>query len=378
MRKILIFTIALAIALSAAACGRVEESAASPSAAAEQEPEENTDIVAVVNDELILLEEVTYAADSALTVMGFEKSEYSDEELLELYNGILDELIYSALERQQAEKMGYAELDEKDAALAQSYVENELAERYEHFYDTARAEAGENADEDRIGIMTAQLIADYVADTKETDEYLLRKYSMSIAVENMYAELTAELDVSDDEMQLGYEERVEQDRQTYTEHEDYFASDRTTNLLYYNLPGYRYVKHIMVSDEEKANEILALTQGTDFDNLIIEYSEDTGSEGFENGYAVCRGCEEFGEEFVNAAMALEKPGDISGIVKEGGFWHIIKYVSDIKEGPVSFEEVKDDLYEELLFNKTEEYKSTVRNEWKKEADIKLFPEIFGL
>ena len=88
-------------------------------------------------------------------------------------------------------------------------------------------------------------------------------------------------------------------------------------------------------------------------------------------YAVCEGMTSFDSAFVDAAMALNSVGDISGKIRGETYgYYIIKYVGDDTEGPVDYESVKDALHSALLKTKQDETYTAAVNQWVEEAGIK--------
>ncbi len=342
-----------------------------PTAGATASPEANTDIVAIVDDELILKDEVTSLAEDYYASMGTDESAEDKEEL---YSSLLDGLIRELVERHKADELKYTELSDEDMALALEYREQLFDERYAYFYDGIKAETPD-ADEDTLIEYTDAAVLLYIQETGETDEQVLESYVYEIALANMYDDLTCSASVSEAELIAGYDERVAADEMTYTEHPDYFASDKTTNLIYYNLPGYRYVKHILLNDAETAEKVLGLTETQDFDALMAEYTSDAGSADFINGFAVCEDCELYTEGFADAAMALESVGDISGVIELSDGFHIIKYVADIPEGAEPLDTMRASLEEELLQQKRNDIYAKLLTEWTEQADIKYYYDI---
>ena len=87
---------------------------------------------------------------------------------------------------------------------------------------------------------------------------------------------------------------------------------------------YMAAKHILVSDKEKAADILnEIKNGADFDELMNEYSEDPGLYTNPDGYVFTDG--EMIEEF-EAAVKKLKVGEVSGIVESEFGYHIIKRI----------------------------------------------------
>ena len=122
----------------------------------------------------------------------------------------------------------------------------------------------------------------------------------------------------------------------------------------------------------KADEVYALAtaEGADFDALISEYNEDTGMP--ENGYAVREGYSRFVEPFVQAAMALEKVGDVSEPAESTYGYHIIQYAAEVQEGTVDTEEVRESIRSSLQSTKESQKASETLDAWISAADVKTY------
>ena len=244
--------------------------------------------------------------------------------------------------------------------------------------------------------------------------------------------------VSDEEIRVALDERVESEKTSYEADKTVFGSKLNNNeVCCYAPAGYRYVKHILIkyTDEDadviaavetalndaravyssaqqdgsaavkealdaaqtaydaalaaaaeniraKADEVYALAtaEGADFDALMAEYGEDPGMQiepTMTNGYAVCEGFP-FVEPFLNAALALENTGDVSGPVMSRYGCHIIKYVSDIPEGVrMTLDEAREALGPALLSEKQQTAWREALARWISEADIRCWPERMG-
>ena len=80
--------------------------------------------------------------------------------------------------------------------------------------------------------------------------------------------------------------------------------------------------------------------------LLAEYGEDPGmtyEPYMTDGYLVWADCESWVTSFRDGAMALEKVGDVSEPTEGYYGYYIIKYVSDVPEGPVALDEVRINL-----------------------------------
>ncbi len=121
--------------------------------------------------------------------------------------------------------------------------------------------------------------------------------------------------------------------------------------------------------------IEALANGGDWDALAEEKNEDPGMQAgapnAERGYAVAAGMTNFDSAFVDAALALEKIGDVSAkIPGNSNGYYIIKYVSDEPEGPIALDSVKDSIYDALFSSAKDSVYTTTVAEWVEAAGIK--------
>lgn len=125
--------------------------------------------------------------------------------------------------------------------------------------------------------------------------------------------------------------------------------------------------------DEKADAVLAqlAEEGADWQKIMDENNEDEGMKDNEKGYAVATGMTNFDAAFVDAAMALEKIGDISPKTKGNYGYYIIRYESDEAEGPVALDAVKETLSSSLLTTKQNDAYEATKAQWVDEAGIKV-------
>ena len=125
--------------------------------------------------------------------------------------------------------------------------------------------------------------------------------------------------------------------------------------------------------DEKADAVLAqlAEEGADWQKIMDENNEDEGMKDNEKGYAVATGMTNFDAAFVDAAMALEKIGDISPKTKGAYGYYIIRYESDEAEGPVALDAVKETLSSSLLTTKQNDAYEATKAQWVDEAGIKV-------
>ena len=124
-----------------------------------------------------------------------------------------------------------------------------------------------------------------------------------------------------------------------------------------------------------ADEILTeLELGADWDTLMADKTQDPGMQSgvtAERGYAVSADMTSFDSAFVEAAMALENIGDVSGKIRGTTYgYYIIKYVGDAEEGFVALDEVKETIQSSLLSSKQSTTYSDTLQGWVDADDFK--------
>ena len=128
--------------------------------------------------------------------------------------------------------------------------------------------------------------------------------------------------------------------------------------------------YLLTYPEEMSTSVKA--EGADWQAIMDEKNQDPGMKNNEKGYAVAAGMTNFDSAFVDAAMALAKPGDISDKVRGTSYgYYIIRYESDEAEGATPLDDVKETISCALLSTKQNEVYNTTVNQWVEEAGIKV-------
>ena len=128
--------------------------------------------------------------------------------------------------------------------------------------------------------------------------------------------------------------------------------------------------------QSKTDEVYNSVKDADeakFIEVIVDKSEDTGmqtEEAAKKGYLV--GPEDgMVTEFSQAATAL-KAGEVSKPVATYYGYHIIRSIKNLKEGKVDFEDVKDEITEQLTTEKKNTEWDSMIKAWKSESKIKTY------
>lgn len=166
--------------------------------------------------------------------------------------------------------------------------------------------------------------------------------------------------------------------------EDTAANRAVLTAAVENLPGeIAALEADVAAATEKAAAAIQLTideiqaklaAGEDFNALIDEYNQDPGMTSDSVGYAVSAVSTNWVPEFTKASMALAAIGDVSAPVQSSYGIHIIQYASDIPEGEIGFETVREELYSELLESKQEYHYSDVMQSWGENSGAKIYED----
>ena len=125
-------------------------------------------------------------------------------------------------------------------------------------------------------------------------------------------------------------------------------------------------------DEETDAILASLADGADWDALMEEKNQDPGMASNPMGYAVAEGMTGFDQAFVDAAMAIDEIGKYSDKVRGNSYgYYIIRYDSDVPEGPVALDDVKDTISSNLLATKQNNTYNETLAKWVEEAGIKV-------
>lgn len=130
--------------------------------------------------------------------------------------------------------------------------------------------------------------------------------------------------------------------------------------------------------QNKIDEIKkAVGAGTDFSAIIDKYSDDTNEQNTQKGgYPIHPDSPNWPAEFLRAASALEKPGDISEPVLTDLGVHILYYASDIPEGEHELTEEEHKTLEESALNYYQNQAlDALIDSWRGDCDVETHPEL---
>ena len=337
----------------------------------------------------------TVPIDDAQIEFSYYASMYENyglaDEIPALRQEIADFYVRYYVTQQAAAQLGLDQFTEEElagfAASAQEAYDG-MVEQYKSYF------AADDLTEEEIAAQTASFLADN-GYTLESVEQSVRENAL---VERFYAHAIEGVEVTDEAVQALYDEQVAAQQASYEEDASQFEYDvMYGNDIYFVPEGFRSVYHILLLLDEDAQTTLYELQtrqaeiareleadgadtealnaenaaiqaqidelcadlmarvmeireridaGEDFMALMEEFGEDPGMQSepyMSKGYYVSADSAMWEPNFRDAAMALEKVGDVSEPVLTGYGIHLILYSADLVPGAVPLEEVREGL-----------------------------------
>lgn len=151
-----------------------------------------------------------------------------------------------------------------------------------------------------------------------------------------------------------------------------------TNRALYQTRKQIKASHILLKDEAEAQKVLkrAKAPGANFAALAKEYSQDraTKDRGGDLGYFSPG---RMVRQFEEVAFALEKPGDISDIVKTPFGYHIIKLEDKKAAEPKTLAQVKGEIRRKLTSERQNEAQQAYMEEIKSRSRVEVNEELLS-
>lgn len=165
-----------------------------------------------------------------------------------------------------------------------------------------------------------------------------------------------------------YEKVTADVKPTEAEIEKYYDENKDR----FSQPESRNVRHILVKNEAKANEIYQMLEdGGDFAKLAKKYSTDPGTKKDGGKLPISKGSTV--AEFDKAAFALET-GEYSKPVKTEFGWHLIYAIDDVKPATTTpLADIKDSIEQQLA----QEQQQKAINAWLEELK-KTYPVVYAV
>ena len=244
------------------------------------------------------------------------------------------------------------EIDEQYAGIIEAYKYSYLVGYTEQFAILQEANRLRIAvGDDEVEDYRLMLVEDMAGD-EEAFAMILERWGFNDVTLRNYLKEQMTIELLYEEKTKSVSEPDMTPEEYYNAHPEEFRVNET-----------RSVRHILVDEEEEADEIIAsLGAGADFDELVMSRSTDPGA--LYNGgaygpfdvYGRMSDGSAFIEEFALASFTLDAVGDITQepVPSQYGF-HIIVLDEILPPHTVPFAEVRDALAYELLMEAKESY-----------------------
>lgn len=333
-------------------------------------------------------------------------------------------LIQNEVVKAKLAEKGYDQFSEEELAEIETMVDEQYDSYVEFIKSYMLADTELTGDELQAAIDEQMAMMGF-----GSREEMVETERLNRAQNKLAEELIKDVAVTEEEIQSQYNFLVGNAKATYQEYPESYGVDLTNGTIgmYYAPAGYRYVKHILVTfdaenqslideinaeitaantelaaegaDADAINAKIAeletdlatateaayvaiqptieeiqakLAAGETFESLITEYNQDPGMTADSVGYAVSAVSTNWVPEFTEASMALEKIGDVSAPVRSSYGIHLIQYASDIAEGEVPLDEVREDLSAELLVEKQNNAINDAITQWVEDAKVTVY------
>lgn len=293
--------------------------------------EEDTSVIASFDGGVITFNEVydEFTQMAELYSLFYNFDVMSDPATsLQLQQDIVDEMLRDRIMYAYIEKEGVVLMTPEREAELTAYAQRE----YQALLDeTVRYYLEEGLDEASALPLAEQDLVDSGMDV----DSLIDFYITNEKTENAHAYLAGEVTVNEADVRDLYDWRLEEDTAYYSEAPWEYAFDALFGdaLLTYIPEGMREVRVYSFDTAEEAESALGGI-------LSGEYMEF-------DPYLLCANCYLLEDSLLEAALALENPGESTGILPSSEGFAVITYVGELKAGPVAYEEVYETLYSEV-------------------------------
>ncbi|MBS6511082.1 MAG: peptidyl-prolyl cis-trans isomerase [Clostridiales bacterium] len=326
------------------------------------------------------------------------------------YHQVLDQIYTELLEHelilQYGSEIGITELTDEQM----EGVYSDLAQMEEMLENSVRTTVEDEAENDPTIDIEAEVArqleerrAYYGLSTGEYQERI-EKEALRSAVRKYLEENYVP---SEEDVQSFYDTNLADQKRLLEEDMGNFSVFARSNLTMYIPEGLRYVHSILIAiptdarseilrlragseeDQQKAQQLLdeelakiearaqecyaRLQAGEDFEKLLDEYGDDPGMKkdalNRESGYILYKEDESYDKDFMQAAFALEKAGDVSPLTPSAFGYYIIRMDGETEEKTLSLEECRENIQAYIKNEMAQNAYGDKIQQWKRQADI---------
>ncbi|MBQ9040266.1 MAG: peptidylprolyl isomerase [Clostridia bacterium] len=200
------------------------------------------------------------AAASAYAQYGLSIDDYAAG----IKEDILKTLVRDAVIDAKAAELGLSQLDDETVAKLQA----EAAETFENYVDSYRSYfAAEDATDDEARAQTLAALESYGL----TQDALAQQTIDGYVDEQLYNHVTADVTVTDEDVQAKYDAMVAEAQESYSDDRNYNNARNGGDTIAWNPEGYRAVKHVLIKfDDDQAKQYSELHSTLDSLNAELE------------------------------------------------------------------------------------------------------------
>lgn len=383
-----------------------------PEATMSPEPLTDATVLATVNGVDVPYSNVKYYYSALVSTFSQMMDVSSADMVMVIKSNALDLAVSEQVLINKAAELGLDQFTDEETMAMETAANNAYQTAVENYLPMFAAE----------GVTEEQQLESVEAFLAENDyslEKILRQFRTSEICSRTMASASEGAAVTEEDVRAAFDQAVEQAKATYdADKSQYDTVVLNGGLAYYTPEGVRAVKHVLVKMDQAEvsqlktyeEELAALpegdaartelqqkidelkqpyqtkldevnqkySEGESFAALIEAYGEDPGMQAGspyqESGYYVNDQTVVFEMTFTQAAMGLEKVGDISEPVLGSNGYHIVYYDHDVPAGAIAYEEVADTMREEAQSELTDGLQEKALAEWTAAADVVKYLE----
>ena len=207
--------------------------------AAWAEQENNDRVLAVVNGVQVSVDEVEREFQDNAAF--YRESGQSDAEINKLKEELARECVMNELLRQKAAELGLDRFSEEELASYRADAENQYDNMLTYYMDYF---ADDSLTEDEVREQTVA----YFTESGYTVDSILSQQLRDAAQDRLYEQITQTVEMTEDELQAYYDQRVAADRQEFTENVYAFEYALSGESVVTYVPaGFRAVRALLVN-----------------------------------------------------------------------------------------------------------------------------------
>lgn len=394
----------VAVLMLLGACS-VKESEETATASASPEASATNLVVAEVNGEPIYYDHFYTIYANACASYGISEDDETNGAYIK--NMIIESLVNEKIMAQKLTENGYMKLSDEETAEAAKSAQDYLDSIIDSYYgDTIKAELGEGYTDEQYAQAKEPYVGKVLAGMDYTKDEFFNYYKLMVAEDNAREALVGDIVPSEEDVKAKYDENVASDQESMDADPSQYESTVSSGTTAYYVPGgVRMVRQVLFKiddassgavstlreagyDEQadyllekalqdvkpQADSVLGkLKNGSlKFDEAIATYNDDTGMP--EEGYPITEGTTTYVKTFTEGAMGIAAIGEFTELVPSDYGYHIIEYYSDVPAGAAAYEDVRQEIYDELLSSMQDDAWQTIIDEWTNSSTVIKYEE----